>query len=135
VKIHNGKGLKGSSGDRRNWLPNCHHAVDTGYRAYCSTLYNCENWCIYKLSDTWIRIDQLDVTYFCSTLYNCENWCIYKLSDTWIKIDQLDVTYFIISLFNAQHVSNVITSIFRSLRLMQAKACIRIPHQTSRTTP
>jgi len=35
----------------------------------------------------------------------------------WIKIDQLDVTLFIISLFTAQHVSNVSTSIFRSLRL------------------
>ena len=34
-----------------------------------------------------------------------------------IKTDQLDVTRFIISLFTAQHVSNVSTSIFRSLRL------------------
>ena len=37
---------------------------------------------------------------------------------SWIKIDQLDVTCFIISLFTAQHVSNVSTSIFRSLRLI-----------------
>ena len=36
----------------------------------------------------------------------------------WIKIDQLDVTCFIISLFNNQHVSNVSTSILRSLRLI-----------------
>jgi len=36
----------------------------------------------------------------------------------WIKIDQLDVTSFIISLISAQHVSNVSTSIFRSLRLI-----------------
>ena len=36
----------------------------------------------------------------------------------WIKIDRLDVTCFIISLFNAQHVSDVNTSIFRSLRLI-----------------
>ena len=35
-----------------------------------------------------------------------------------MKIDQLDVTCFIISLFIAQHVSNVSTSIFRSLRLI-----------------
>ena len=34
-----------------------------------------------------------------------------------IKIDQLDVNRFIISPFTAQHVSNVSTSIFRSLRL------------------
>ena len=37
--------------------------------------------------------------------------------DSWIKIDQLDVTCFIISLFTAQNVSNVSTSIFRSLRV------------------
>jgi hypothetical protein len=36
---------------------------------------------------------------------------------SWIKIDQLDVTRFIISPFTAQHVSNVSTSVFRSLRL------------------
>ena len=35
-----------------------------------------------------------------------------------IKRDQLDVTCFIISLFNAQHVSDVNTSIIRSLRLI-----------------
>ena len=33
-------------------------------------------------------------------------------------LGQLDVTCFIISLFTAQHVSNVSTSIFRSLRLI-----------------
>ena len=38
--------------------------------------------------------------------------------DSWIKIDQLDVNRFIISPFTAQHVSNVSTSIFRSLRLI-----------------
>ena len=41
-----------------------------------------------------------------------------KLTDSWIKVDQLDFTCFIISLFTAQHVSNVSTSIFRSLRLI-----------------
>jgi len=83
-------------------------------------------------------------------------WTVHHL-DSWIKIDQLDVTCFFISLFNAQHVSNVNTSILRSLRLicwvtswvvllwfdvwwcygvvrlgwcgilMQASVCIRIP--------
>ena len=38
--------------------------------------------------------------------------------DIWVKRDQLDVTCFIISLFNAQHVSDVNTSILRSLRLI-----------------
>ena len=37
---------------------------------------------------------------------------------TWIKRDQLDVTCFFISLFTAQHVSDVNTSILRSLRLI-----------------
>jgi len=83
--------------------------------------------------------------------------------DSWIKRDQLDVTCFIISLFNVQHVSDVNTSILRSLRLvcwviswvvllwfdvcwcyfvvwlwwcgicMQAEACIQIPHHPSQT--
>jgi len=69
----------------------------------------------------------------------------------WIKRDQLDVTCFIISLFNAQHISDVNTSILRSLRLIcwvtyfmgmqgyagwgtSASACIRIPHHPSQTT-
>ena len=82
----------------------------------------------------------------------------------WVKRDQLDVTCFIIYLFNAQHVSDVNTSILRSLRPicrviswvvllwfdvcwcyvvvwlgwcgihMQASACIRIPHRHSQTT-
>jgi len=37
---------------------------------------------------------------------------------SWVKLDQLHVTCFIISLFNAQHVSDVNTSILRSLRLI-----------------
>jgi len=37
---------------------------------------------------------------------------------SWIKRDQHDVTCFIISLFDAQHVSDVNTSILRSLRLI-----------------
>ena len=90
-------------------------------------------------------------------------WTVHHL-DSWIKRDQLDFTCFIISLFNVQHVSDVNTSILRSLRLicwviswvvllwfdvcwcyvvvwlwwcgvhMQAEACIRIPHHHSQTT-
>jgi len=41
-------------------------------------------------------------------------WTVHHL-DSWVKRDQLDVTCFIISLFNAQHVSDVNTSILRSL--------------------
>jgi hypothetical protein len=50
-------------------------------------------------------------------LYTEVYWTVHHL-DSWIKIDQLDVTCFIISLFTAQHVSNVSASIFRSLRLI-----------------
>ena len=38
--------------------------------------------------------------------------------DIWVKRYQLDVACFIISLFNAQHVSDINTSILRSLRLI-----------------
>ena len=44
-------------------------------------------------------------------------WTVHHL-DSWIKRDQLDVICFISSLFNAQHVSDVNTSILRSLRLI-----------------
>ena len=43
-------------------------------------------------------------------------WTVHHIDSP--KIDQLDVTRFIISLFTAQHVSNVSTSILRSLRLI-----------------
>ena len=52
-------------------------------------------------------------THICTYAY----WTVHHL-DSWIKRDQLDVTCFIISLFNAQHVSDVTTSILRSLRLI-----------------
>jgi len=42
----------------------------------------------------------------------------FVILDSWIKSDQLDVTCSIISLFNAQHVSDVNTSILRSLRFI-----------------
>ena len=38
--------------------------------------------------------------------------------DSWIKRDQLDATCFIITLFSAQHISDVNTSILRSLQLI-----------------
>ena len=44
--------------------------------------------------------------------------CLLHHLDSWIKRDQLEVTCFIISLFTAQHVSDVNTSILRSLRLI-----------------
>ena len=52
------------------------------------------------------------------TPWNCPEESIQQTEDCWVKRDQLDVTCFIISLFNAQHVSDVNTSILRSLRLI-----------------
>jgi len=43
---------------------------------------------------------------------------VFWYPQSWVKRDQLNVTCFIISLFNAEHVSDVNTSILRSLRLM-----------------
>jgi len=51
---------------------------------------------------------------FCSSYVY---WTVHHLY-SWIKRDQLDVTCFFISLFNAQHVSDVNTSILRSLRFI-----------------
>ena len=53
---------------------------------------------------------------FCRTSYAASN--VNASFYSWIKTDQLDVTWFIISLFNARHVSNINTSIFRSLRII-----------------
>ena len=64
-----------------------------------------------------------DVEYACCTLAIQQTYIAYIYRsvhhlDSWIKIDQLDVSSFFISLFNAQHVSDVSTSILRSLRLI-----------------
>ena len=45
-------------------------------------------------------------------------WTVHHL-DSWVKRDQLDATCFIITLFSAQHVSDINTSILRSLRLIR----------------
>jgi len=61
----------------------------------------------------WKILWTKDVYYESYNVY----WTVHHL-DRWIKRDQLDVTCFFISLFNAQHVSEVNTSILRSLRLI-----------------
>ena len=56
-----------------------------------------------------------------STRYSCQISVKLEFSwqmNSWIKRDQLDVTCFLISLFHAQHVSDVNTSMLRSLRLI-----------------
>jgi len=52
---------------------------------------------------------------WCSKSGSYVYWTVHHL-DNWIKRNQLDVTCFIISLFTAQHISDVNTSILRSLR-------------------
>ena len=66
-------------------------------------------WTVHHL-DSWIKIDQFDVTCFIIWLFTAQHvyWTVRHL-DSWMKIDQLDVTCFIISLFTAQNVSNVLT--------------------------
>jgi len=63
------------------------------------------------MSDTWVMLIYISIT---------QKWNVFEWYShlCWIRIDQLDVTCFIISLFIAQHVSNVSTSIFRSLWLI-----------------
>ena len=81
---------------------------------------------------TWISYCASAVRMRLKEMYNWtsirDSWGIISFSrrnvlhriclDSRIKIDQLDVTRFIVSPFTAQHVSNVSTSIFRSLRLI-----------------
>ena len=63
-------------------------------------------------------------------------WTVHHL-DSWVKRDQLDATCFIITLFSAQHVSDVNTSIIRSLRLIRkvtswvvsGSMCVGVPLQ------
>ena len=62
----------------------------------------------------WTGVEKNNFTF---TILSYVYWTVHHL-DSWIKIVQLDVTCFIISLFNAKHVSNVSTSILRSLRLI-----------------
>ena len=67
--------------------------------------------CYLKLSSIWFFVFHADGFIYSSPP---------KFSmHIWLKRDQLDVTCFFISLFNAQHVSDVNTSILRSLRLIR----------------
>ena len=67
--------------------------------------------------------------YFCTQLYMfrlltaiIRSWystAVITACGSWVKRDQLDAACFIITLFSAQHVSDVNTSILRSLRLIR----------------
>ena len=68
----------------------------------------------WKMLSNWSHGGNL---FFCF-IFKTSSFRLKLVFDSWEKRDQLDVTCFIISLFNAQHVSDVNTSILRSLRLM-----------------
>jgi len=119
-----------------------------------NSLWSCKYF-EYLILPLYRHFDNLCVCHGTTEFIPCESyvyWTMHHL-DSWIKREQLDVTCFIISLFNVQHVSDVNTSILRSLRLicwviswvvllwfdecgirMQASACIWIPHHHSQTT-
>ena len=76
---------------------------------------------------SWMKTNLVLMSGFCFDTWNLKAHIQMHISyvywtmhhhDSWVKRDQLDVTCFIISLFNAQRVSDVNTSILRSLRLM-----------------
>jgi len=69
----------------------------------------------------WTYYIHMDILYtyrFTTLVYTQITYCWNIRVCSWIKRDQLDVTCFFISLFSAQHVSDVSTSILRSLRLI-----------------
>ena len=96
--------------------------VYTGHVPFVTALpstWNCHNGTISKrLSEKTLRVSMV----WPWEWWKCNNetyvyWTVRHL-DSWMKIDHLPVTCFIISLFIAQRVSNVSTSILRSLRLI-----------------
>jgi len=85
---------------RCTWRPRdiCHHI---------SLSFSCNGKCFRRKTVWKIKTQILSYVY----------WNVHHL-DSWVKRDRLDVTCFIISVSNAQHVSDVNTSILRSLRLI-----------------
>ena len=77
----------------------------------CHTGLLCVQW-----KNSWWWTEELSET--CRVLFQKLKQIWGTSACSWVKRDQLDVTCFIISLLNAQHVSDVNTSILRSLRLI-----------------
>ena len=75
-----------------------------------------------NIEEMWKRFDVIFVILNAKQICKSKNSLYTVKCQTcpifWIKIDELNVTCFIISPFTSQHVSNVSTSIFRSLRLI-----------------
>jgi len=107
-------------GPKRSWA-----SVFVLFHGATETINNGEN--LEILACSWCR-ELLDVPCFRTffAVHHVQVYCNIEIS--WITIDQLDVTCFIISVFTTEHVSNVSTSIFRSLRLIvdYFKCCIAL---------
>jgi len=89
------------------------HIISSSPEQPCTTKMN---FVFYnQMNVVWMLVKSINNSITCNSSY--VYWTVHHL-DSWIKIDQLDVTCFIISLFTAQHDSKVSTSIFRSLRLI-----------------
>ena len=90
------------------------------YRSWWrSSLHNPSDYRWTSVLSLWILELSEQQLLFCVTLFVIHGVPLRNIKfGSWIKIDQLDVACFIISLFTAQHVSNVSTSIFRSLLLI-----------------
>ena len=77
---------------------------------------------LYILISTCTLCNQRDLCLLSEPLFLCsthlQDFVCTSTKNSWITRDQLDISCFIISLFNAQHVSDVNTSILRSLRLI-----------------
>jgi hypothetical protein len=83
---------------------------------FWASLQNCPKHFSEEFSQT---LPSMHTRHHAKYSYSCHILLTLKFSrHSWRKIDQLDVTCFIISLFTAQHVSNVRTSIMRSLRII-----------------
>ena len=98
-----------SSSHPLTWQNSYSNNHETKWKKYLIKLKHCMN--VIKFTAVTVRLKK--GISFPSYVY----WTVHHL-DSSIKRDELDVTCFIISLFNAQHVSNVNTSILRSLRLI-----------------
>jgi len=82
--------------------------------------YRCEAWSLTMKEEQRMSVFKNTYIYMCVQeyiyIYTYVYWTVHHL-DSWVKRAQLDATCFIITLFSAKHVSDVNTSILRSLRL------------------
>ena len=104
---------------------------DSGYPTPCRTRKRCNMWTTSLTCWNSVHVKTQVCNFLqyaiCTPYYYSEGptnswvsyvyWTVHNL-DSWIKRDQLHVTCYITSLFTAQHVSDVNTSILRSLRLI-----------------